>query len=143
MEAGSFKQSEMAEGLGVSIDRVKSLSSGRVKKLSQDELRLLVEKFHVRPEFLATGEGAVFRSPEEDEVERRLQAIKASTMAVEAVESLAKRERILIRDILYGMAIKDSDMLEKAIESYVAERAATYQTSDKKARPKTTKRKQP
>ncbi|MGH8044582.1 MAG: helix-turn-helix domain-containing protein, partial [Stenotrophomonas sp.] len=72
MEDGGFRQVDLAESLGVSVDRVKSLTTGRVKKLSPDELRALVEKLHVRPEFLTTGDRPVFLRPEDAELGRRM-----------------------------------------------------------------------
>ena len=41
--------------LGVSLDRVKSLTSGRVAKLKPDEIKALVEDLHVSADWLATG----------------------------------------------------------------------------------------
>lgn len=55
-------QRELAAALGVSIDRVKSLTAGRAKKLSQEEIRAFVERLNVRAEYLATGERPIFRA---------------------------------------------------------------------------------
>lgn len=56
-------QPMLAEALGVKVDRVKSLTSGKVAKLTQAETRSLVEKLHVNPGWLATGEGEMLQSP--------------------------------------------------------------------------------
>jgi transcriptional regulator with XRE-family HTH domain len=61
MAERGMAQRELASALGVSIDRVKSLTSGRVKKLAPEEIRAFVERLGVRAEYLATGERPVFR----------------------------------------------------------------------------------
>ena len=78
-QAKGLSQKDLAQLLGVSLDRVKSLTSGKVKKLAPEEAKVLVDKLHVRAQHLATGEGPLFMSPQELELERRLGAIKTAT----------------------------------------------------------------
>lgn len=56
-------QQSLAEILGVSLDRVKSIESGRVKKLHPEEVDALVKKFHLSPHWLLTGEGEMYKEP--------------------------------------------------------------------------------
>lgn len=121
MAEGELSQKDLAEALGVPLDRVKSLSAGRVKKLTPDETRALVEKLHVRAHFLATGEAPVFQTPQERSLDTRMQSLKQSTDA--AIDlGLPQREGELVRDILFGTAIKSPALVRETIENYVAAR---------------------
>lgn len=74
-----LSQKALAEVLGVSLDRVKSLTSGKVQKLAPAEAKAFVDVLHVRGQYIATGEGPIFKSSEEMEFDRRLAAISAAT----------------------------------------------------------------
>ncbi|HEL3749989.1 TPA: helix-turn-helix transcriptional regulator [Stenotrophomonas maltophilia] len=132
MATKGLSQREMADLLGVSLDRIKSLTSGRVKKLAPEETRAMVEKLHVRGDYLATGQGPVFQSEGEIQLEARMGALKQSTTAVKDLE-LPVREGQFVRDILYGVAVRDSELLAKAIDAYVAERHAEIKGSRQKS----------
>lgn len=58
----NITQARLSEALGVSVDRIKSLSSGRVAMFSPGEIRALVQNLHVNPVWIATGEGEMFQS---------------------------------------------------------------------------------
>lgn len=133
MVSKGLSQREMADLLGVSLDRIKSLTSGRVKKLAPQETRAMVEKLHVRGDYLATGQGPVFQSEGEIQLEARLGALKQSTTAVKDLE-LPVREGQFVRDILYGVAVRDSALLAEAIDAYVAERCADIKGRRPKSR---------
>ena len=62
MSSCNLRQADLAQVLGSSVDRVKGLTSGRIAKLSPDETRALVEKLHVRGDYLATGVGPTFQA---------------------------------------------------------------------------------
>ncbi|MDF9442573.1 XRE family transcriptional regulator [Stenotrophomonas acidaminiphila] len=121
MAAKKLSQREMADLLGVSVDRVKSLTSGRVKKLAPQESKALVEKLHVSGNYLATGAGEIFQTPGEVALERRLTVLGETSATARQLE-MPMREQELIRDILYGVAMRDSPLLIKVIEGYVAGR---------------------
>lgn len=55
MSACGLTQRELAAVLGVTVDRVKSLSSGKVQKLTPQESETLVTKLGVRPDWLVGG----------------------------------------------------------------------------------------
>lgn len=57
---GGLTHGQMAEALRVNEDRITSLATGKVKKLTAGEMIRLVEQLGVRVEFLKTGEGDVF-----------------------------------------------------------------------------------
>lgn len=93
-KAKGLSQKALAEILGVPLDRVKSLTSGKVKKLAPEESKALVDKLHVRAQHLATGEGPLFMSPQELELERRLAAVKTATQAASKVADRKARYEV-------------------------------------------------
>ena len=63
MRARGLSQKQLAEVLGASLERVKSLTTGRVAKLAPAEIRALVERLQVNPVWLTTGVGEMFTAP--------------------------------------------------------------------------------
>ncbi|WP_340569898.1 helix-turn-helix transcriptional regulator [Stenotrophomonas sp. G106K1] len=143
MDDGGFRQVDLAERLGVSIDRVKNLTSGRVKKLSSEEMRALVEKLHVRAEFLATGNGPVFAQPAEVELGRRMKLLSDASQKASTLD-LPETYQALVRDILVGAALGQSDLLQTTIDGFVHDVRSTPVEADHAKTPrKTTRRKSP
>lgn len=60
MVAQGLTQKEMADLLETSVDRIKSLSSGRTKNFTIEESQILVKTVGIRAEWLITGEGEMF-----------------------------------------------------------------------------------
>ena len=60
MVAQGLTQKEMADLLETSVDRIKSLSSGRTKNFTIEESQILVKTVGIRAEWLITGEGDMF-----------------------------------------------------------------------------------
>lgn len=56
-------------------------------------------------------------------VRLRLSALEESTSATTRL-ALPKREGEFVRDVLYGVAIRDTSLVHETIENYVAERLA-------------------
>ncbi len=123
MEEGGHRQADLAEALGVSIDRVKSLTSGRVKKLSSQEMRDLVEKLHVRPVFLTTGELPIFQRPEDVALGERMQLLSDASQKATSLE-LPPRYQVLVRDVLVGAALGQSALLMATINGFVIDEIA-------------------
>ena len=121
MDAKGLSQRELAGVLGVSLDRVKSLTSGRAKKLAPEEFRALVEKLDVRAHYLATGEPPIFLDAAELALQARMASLRSTTDAAVSLD-LPAREGELVRDVLYGVAIKNAALVRETIETYVSER---------------------
>jgi transcriptional regulator with XRE-family HTH domain len=83
MAARGLSQRDLAQLLDVSLDRVKSLTAGRVQKLAPAEAKALVQKLQVRGEYLATGEPPIFKRPNEVELERRMEALQVANRLAE------------------------------------------------------------
>lgn len=75
MRECGLTQKGLAEVLGVTLDRVKSLSSGKAQKLTREESEALVKKLNIRAEWLVTGEGPMFQAPADRELQRRLDVV--------------------------------------------------------------------
>ena len=60
MVAQGLTQKETADLLNTSLDRIKSLASGRTKNFTLEESQILVKELGVRAEWLITGEGDMF-----------------------------------------------------------------------------------
>lgn len=64
----NFELQEIADLMGISVDRAKSLSTGRVKKFKPEEMQVLVDKLGIDSYWLMTGEGSMFgKSPIEND----------------------------------------------------------------------------
>lgn len=127
-------QRELADVLGVSLDRVKSLTSGRVKKLDQQEVKALVEKLHVRGDWLATGEGEMFQSDAEQTFGQKLRAVGRASQAVASLPLPAEIQRSL-QSLLFAVETCDADLVMKewaylrqpaAVDTDALEKAVEY-----------------
>lgn len=103
--------------LGVSLDRVKSLTSGRVAKLKPDEIKALVEDLHVSADWLATGTGPMFRpqqAEDQDAFAQRMQAVSAMGAVVDALP-LSEPERARLKVLLTGDPAHDGALIAQAL----------------------------
>lgn len=112
----SLTQPKLAAALGVNVDRVKSLTSGKVAKLSQAEIKSIVENLHVNPGWLATGEGEMFQSTDEISLANRMGDLREATDAVQGMELSDERKR-QVRDILYAVASGATNLIEQALSA--------------------------
>lgn len=82
MKEYGLQQKTLADVLGVGIDRVKSLTSGRVQKLTREESEALIKKLNIRGDWLATGEGRMIQSADD---RPRLTRTELATLAKDVV----------------------------------------------------------
>ena len=117
MDAKSLSQRDLMDILGVSLDRVKSLTSGRVAKLKPDEIKALVEELHVSADWLATGTGPMFRpqqAEDQDAFAQRMQAVSAMGAVVDALP-LSEPERARLKVLLTGDPAHDGALIAQAL----------------------------
>lgn len=114
MKAQGLKQKDLAEVLGVSLDRIKNLTSGRASKLSREEGEALIRKLNVRAEWLATGEGPMFRSDGEQEFQRRLDAVADATQKAQ-MSGLDADAQTRVQMLLTGLEIGNADLVMAAL----------------------------
>lgn len=123
MQETGLNQVRLAEVIGASLSRVKSITSGRVQKLSREESEALVRKLHVRAEWLVTGEGPMFQTPAEQEFQRRLDTVaKATGQAVKA--GLNQAQVDLLQRIMLAAETGDADTLAKLLRPLSTRAAA-------------------
>lgn len=60
LEKNNLELQNIAEIMGISLDRAKNLSAGRVKKFKPEEMQALISKLGIDPHWLATGEGQMY-----------------------------------------------------------------------------------
>lgn len=115
-KALNLTQPKLAEALGVNVDRVKSLTSGKVAKLSPAETKSMVENLHVNPGWLVTGEGEMFQSPTEKTFSSDLAVLRKTTDAIAELAISDNRKR-QVRDILFAVAAGKIDLIEQAFSA--------------------------
>lgn len=109
-----LRQAELADAMGVSIDRVKSLTSGKAKNLRREEGEALIKKLHIRGDWLATGEGPMLQSDGEREMGRRLDLLKLATGKAQ-IEGLEPHYARLLMEVLFYAELGDADALRQAL----------------------------
>lgn len=114
MRECQLKQSDLVEVLGVSLSRVKAMTSGRVKNLTREESEALVKKLHIRGDWLATGEGPMLQSDGEREMGRRLDLLKLATGKAQ-IEGLEPHYARLLMEVLFYAELGDADALRQAL----------------------------
>lgn len=114
MRECQLKQSDLVEVLGVSLSRVKAMTSGRVKNLTREESEALIKKLHIRGDWLATGEGPMLQSEGEREMGRRLDLLKLATGKAQ-IEGLEPHYARLLMEVLFYAELGDADALRQAL----------------------------
>jgi hypothetical protein len=114
MKHYGLSQKAVAEVLETKLDRVKSLTSGRVDKLTREEADALIRKLHIRGDWLATGEGPMLQSEGEQEFYRRLDGVKSATQTASSVELPEVKQRLL-QELLYYAQAGDVKALSMAL----------------------------
>lgn len=110
-----LRQVDLAETLGVSIDRVKSLTSGKVKKLTREESQALIKKLDIRGEWLVTGDGEMRQSAEQ-EFQDRLHALQGISQNISEMD-LPPDVQQAIQGVAYAVSIKDVDLLKSSLSN--------------------------
>lgn len=114
MAAVGCKQKGLAEVMGVSVDRVKNLTRGRAGNLTREESEALIRKLNVRAEWLATGEGDMFRSDGEQEFQRRIDAVADATQKAQ-MSGLDAEAQTRVQMLLTGLEIDNADLVMEAL----------------------------
>jgi len=115
MAVCGLKQKDLADVLGVPLDRVKSLTSGKVKKLDPDETRRLVQTLNLNAHWLATGTGEMFNSVGGEQVGAMLTQLKLSATRVAEMD-LDEEDSMAARDIAMGVNAGKQDVVVSAIQ---------------------------
>lgn len=114
MKEFGLHQVGLADAMGVSLDRVKSLTSGKVKNLKREEGEALIKKLHIRGDWLATGEGPMLQSDGEREMARRMDLLKLATGKAQ-IEGLEPHHMRALQEILFFAELGDATELRRAL----------------------------
>lgn len=117
MRERRLTQSALAAVMGVGLDRVKSLTSGKVHKLTREEGEALIRKLHVRGDWLATGEGPMFQSEGEQAFTQRLGALGSSAQ-VAADLGLSASQARLMTELLYYTETGNKEGVREALARF-------------------------
>lgn len=112
-----LKQSDLAVAFGVSLSRVKALTSGRVKKLDREEARVLVEKFNISGNWLATGVGDIFLTDAECKFQKDLDAVKVAVNK-STLDGLTDDRKAQLQQILFAVERGDTESLTNLLNNY-------------------------
>lgn len=114
MKECKLDQKQLAVVLGVPLHRVKSLSSGRVQKLTREESEVLVTKLKINPEWLITGEGPMVEEETQEEFVSRMQAINHMNAVVAALP-LNEIGRDRLQALMTGDPAEDGRLIGDAL----------------------------
>lgn len=114
MHECNLRQADLAELLGVSLSRVKAMTSGRVKNITREETEALVKKLHIRGDWLATGEGPMLQSEGERELDRRMDLLKLASGKAQ-IAGLEPNDMRRLMEILFYAEMGNAAELHKAL----------------------------
>lgn len=104
MKHYGLSQKALTEVLEVNLQRVKNLTSGKVDKLTREEVDALIRKLHIRGDWLATGEGPMLQSEGEREFYRRLEGVKSATQTASSLALPEAKQRLMQELLFYAQA---------------------------------------
>ena len=109
-------QRDLAEVLGSPLDRVKGLTSGRVKNLTRRECEALVAKLNIRADWLVTGTGPMLQGEEnQDAFAARMHATNRNIELVKALP-LAKVDQDRLAALLSGDPVQDAALIAASLQ---------------------------
>lgn len=115
MQAHALKQTDLAEVLEVPLDRVKSLTSGKVKNLKREESELLIGKLGIRAQWLVTGDGPMHEDSEtQDEFVARTQAMSRMHALIQAMP-LRELTKMRLSALVSGDPAHDGPLIAQAL----------------------------
>lgn len=136
MEERDLRQKDLAEVMEVPLQRIKRLSGGSAKNLTREEGERLIRKLNIRAEWLATGEGAMFRSKAEAERDKRVADIAASTGRAQ-LSGLTREQQALVAMLLTGLEQGNAEMVRNALDQFSPKEhqlIGWYRASDEKGK---------
>lgn len=115
MQECGLKQKDLADVLGVPLQRIKNLCAGNVQKFAADETRRLVQTLNLNAHWLATGTGAMFNPQGGEQLGSVLTHLKLSSARVVEL-GLEGDDAQAARDIATGVASGNLAMVKDALE---------------------------
>ena len=100
----SFSQQDLADVMGISLDRIKSLSTGRVKKFKPEETQALVARLGIDANWLLTGTGKMFANTDSNELSVDEEMLLSAYRELTVSERKMVLKEILSRSLLSSQA---------------------------------------
>ena len=100
----SFSQQDLADVMGISLDRIKSLSTGRVKKFKPEETQALVDRLGIDANWLLTGTGKMFANTDSNELSVDEEMLLSAYRELTVSERKMVLKEILPRSLLSSQA---------------------------------------
>lgn len=131
-------QKRLADAMGVDVDRVKSLMSGKAQHLRQSEIAGLVKEFHLNPDYFLQDGAPMLEGGETQEEFLQRQARAGAASAVIDALPLDEASRRQLRVLMQGDAEADLELIASALRSgtvpatpaMAGEMAAPFQVSN-------------
>lgn len=136
MEERDLRQKDLAEVMEVPLQRIKRLSGGSAKNLTREEGERLIRKLNIRAEWLATGEGSMFRSEAEVERDRRVAGVSSATQEAR-IKGLGRRKQASVAQLKYGLEFGDAELVRGALDQFSPKEhklIAWYRAADEKGK---------
>lgn len=121
MKELNLKQADLALVLGVPLDRVKSLTSGKVKRMTREEAASLVKQLRIRDDWLISGEGPMLQSVDsggetDDEFSARHDRIRRMQELVNSMP-LSEHTKLRLRALMQGDPAHDGPLIAQALQA--------------------------
>ena len=113
-DACDLRQRDLAEVMGVTIDRVKNIAAGKAKKLTQEEMQRLMTTLNVSAQYLATGQPPMFASKGGAKLAERLTEVRLSTSQVRAV-GLQGDMAVYVAQIAQGLMSANAQLVNDGL----------------------------
>ena len=113
-------QKRLADAMGVDVDRVKSLMSGKAQHLRQSEIAGLVKEFHLNPDYFLLEGAPMLEGGETHEEFLQRQTREGATRAVIDALPLDEAGRMQLRALVQGDAEADLELIANALRSGAA-----------------------
>lgn len=117
LDVAGQKQEEFALASGISIDRLKNIIAGKIKKLRPDEARNIRSAYNIHELWLLTGRGPIMLSDSDLRIQPSLDDVKAATM--ESIDfGLSTEDTQILQNFLFYFKRKDTEGMTEFLSSF-------------------------
>lgn len=102
MQECGLNQTGLASVMGVKLQRVRDLASGRAQKLTREEGEALITKLNVSANWLATGQPPMFRSETEQRAAAVMDQLGSAASAAHALGLTADQARLVMELMFFA-----------------------------------------
>lgn len=114
LEHFKLTQTELANLMGVKLQRIRDLSADRAKKLTREEGEALIRKLNVSGDWLATGQPPMFRSDTEQRATVVMDQLGSAAKVAQALGLSAAQGR-LVMELLFFAQTGNAEQVKRAL----------------------------